>query len=287
MKTIDTLIPDIEALFDGHDCSDEKLDIFMDTLKAQIKRTFAGYKEQRGGTLRMSNIGKPCHRALWYDVRGFEAEPLSPSAKMKFLYGHIIEALIIYLAKEAGHEVQDEQMRVQLDGINGSIDCIIDGVLVDVKSASSYSYKKFKDGTLADNDPFGYLAQLSGYRAAVGAERAGFLAIDKTLGHMCLYEPESLPEPLSIIQATRASVNSEVAPERLSGASVPEGKGGNEKLSMTCSYCSYKQGCWKDANEGQGLRCFLYSTGPVWLTKVEKVPNVLEVKVGQENPAVQ
>ena len=48
------------------------------------------------------------------------------------------------------------------------------------------------------------------------------------------------------------------------------------KLSIGCSYCAYKVDCWSDANDGQGLRKFIYSKGPRWLTKVVSEPNVSE-----------
>jgi hypothetical protein len=53
-----------------------------------------------------------------------------------------------------------------------------------------------------------------------------------------------------------------------------EGQSGNRKLSTNCSYCDYKKECWP------GLRTFIYSKGPVYLTKVEREPggNVFEVK---------
>ena len=48
---------------------------------------------------------------------------------------------------------------------------------------------------------------------------------------------------------------------------------GNQKLGLNCSYCAFKKECWPD------LRTFLYAnTGPVYLTKVIKEPNVYEVK---------
>lgn len=278
MKTIDTLVTDIEALFNGHECSDELLDDFATKLKAQIKLSFKQYEEKRKGYLRMSNIGKPCHRFLWYETRDYEPEPLTAATKFKFMYGHILETLLIYLAKEAGHDVKDEQRKVELDGIKGSIDCIIDGVLVDVKSTSSRSFNKFKDGTLDSDDPFGYLAQIGGYKKATFLSEAGFLAVDKTLGHICLYMPEKLPEPTSLISKLREAVGSETAPERPEGATVPHDKSGNMKLSVGCSYCGYKTECYKDANDGNGLRTFLYSNGPVFLAEVKNEPRVQEVK---------
>lgn len=278
MKAIDTLVTDIEALFNGHECNDILLDDFVTTLRDQIKLSFKQYGEKRQGYLRMSNIGKPCHRQLWYECSPVEPEPLTASTKFKFLFGHIIEAVMIYLAKEAGHNVTDEQKKIELDGIKGSIDCKIDGVLVDVKSTSSRSFDKFKNGTLAQEDPFGYLGQIGGYAKSEGASTGAFLAVDKTLGHICLYFPESLPDPSEVISKAKAAVNSEVPPERIQGAVKADGKSGNECLSTTCSYCSYKTECFKDVNEGKGLRTFLYSTGPRFLSKVVREPDVLEVK---------
>ena len=56
-----------------------------------------------------------------------------------------------------------------------------------------------------------------------------------------------------------------------------DGESGNEKLDTNCSYCAFKEVCWSDANNGDGLRLFLYSNGPRWLTRVEKEPKVYEV----------
>jgi hypothetical protein len=61
----------------------------------------------------------------------------------------------------------------------------LDGVLVDFKSASSFSFKKFKDGSILNDDPFGYIAQLSSYSEADNNLNAGFVVIDKTTGELC------------------------------------------------------------------------------------------------------
>ena len=52
---------------------------------------------------------------------------------------------------------------------------------------------------------------------------------------------------------------------------VADGKSGNMKLPVGCSYCSYKHECYPK------LRTFIYSNGPKFLTEVGKVPSVLEV----------
>ena len=71
-----------------------------------------------------------------------------------------------------------------LEGIKGSMDCKIDGILCDVKSTSTYGFKKFKENRLEYDDPFGYIDQLSGYGQAEGADEAMFLAMDKQNGHL-------------------------------------------------------------------------------------------------------
>jgi hypothetical protein len=40
---------------------------------------------------------------------------------------------------------------------------VIDGVTVDVKSASKYGFEKFLKHNLREDDPFGYISQLSSY----------------------------------------------------------------------------------------------------------------------------
>src|SRR5690606_6702193 len=124
------------------------------------------------------------NRKLWYMMNTDVKQVNKPSDYIKFLFGHILEHLVLLLVREAGHVVEDEQKKVELEGVEGTIDCKIDGVLVDVKSASNHGIKKFKNDTLTHDDPFGYLGQISGYTKAVGDEEAAFLAINKENGEL-------------------------------------------------------------------------------------------------------
>ena len=58
-----------------------------------------------------------------------------------------------------------------------------------------------------------------------------------------------------------------------------DGSSGNRKLDVGCSYCAYKVDCWKDSNNGTGLRKFIYANGPRYLTQVAKKPDVPEVEL--------
>ena len=175
----------------------------------------------------------------------------------------------------------DEQKEVTLNGITGHIDCKIDGVTVDAKSASTYSFKKFRDASLLEegNDPFGYVAQMSGYIQAEGEKEGYFLVIDKTLGNICLLQVSKadMINANKRIKYMKEIVSSNEPPPRCY-PDIEDGKSGNRKLNVNCSYCKHKYYCWKDANDGDGLRTFLYSNGPRYLTRIERKPDVMEVE---------
>lgn len=228
----------------------------------------------------MSNVGTPCERKLWYSVNQPEkGEELPPSAKLKFLYGDCIELLLLFLAEASGHEVEGTQDEQEIEGIKGHRDAVIDGTIIDVKSASTFSFKKFEEGTLAQNDSFGYIDQLQSYLYAgqtddkvTDKDRAGFLVADKTLGHICLdlHERKNIPYD-KIYNHKKSVVNSDRLPDR-GFDSEADGASGNRKLGINCSYCDFKAECWPS------LRTFIYSNGPRFLTEVAREPNVPEAK---------
>ena len=239
------------------------------------------------GKLWASDLGKRCLRQHWYNFNKPESgEKLTGNTKFKFLYGNILEEAVLYYAEEAGHTVTNQQMVVEheLDGwtIRGRIDAIIDDTLVDVKSTSSYGYKRYKDGITIANDSFGYLHQLAFYKEFSGAatSNSGFIWIDKQNGHIHYTKANTPPKEELISRAKEiiSSVDKEELDVPRGYAAEPYGKSGNEALPISCSYCPYKDTCWRDSNGGQGLRGFVYNQGPVWFTKVVREPNVPEIK---------
>ena len=157
MKTIDTLVEDIYNLFEPSIINkisekdlEKHLKEFTKSVTNNIKIVLNEQpKKQR--KLSLSSIGKPT-RQLWYDKHSnSEARPLSPSTRIKFLYGHILEDLLILLSRVAGHTVTEEQKEVEVEGIKGHQDCKIDGILVDCKSASGYAFKKFANNKFFKN----------------------------------------------------------------------------------------------------------------------------------------
>ena len=277
--SINTLVEDIyRVIKEGIEIKEDQAQEFGNRMAELIKTRLAP-RQARAGTLRMSNLGKK-DRQLWYEVHSETREEFNANTLFKFLYGDILEELVLFLSEVAGHRVEGKQGQVVVDGIVGHRDAIIDGVLVDVKSASSYAFKKFKEGTLKDDDPFGYYTQLAGYVSDpdYDGDHGAFLAVDKQNGTLALLVvPDSdLPDIHSRITALKTVVKQDTPPERCFEPE-PMGKAGNMKLAAGCSYCPFKVECWKDANDGMGLRKFLYSTGPVWFTTVVDIPRVMEV----------
>ncbi len=279
IKNILTLIKDIQDVVEHED------GWFTETIAEGFTRQLGPSLIQSAGRrdevprLRLSQMGDRCPSALWHSIHSPSlSEALPASARIKYTYGHVIEALVIAMAKAAGHEVTGEQDAVYVDGIRGSRDCVIDGCVVDVKSASSMAYQKFKTGSIRMDDPFGYLAQLDGY--VVGSlddplvrvkDRGYLLAVDKTLGHMCLFEhrirPDFIKERIKYYKEIVALEH----PPKCECKTIPDGKSGNIKLDMKASYSPQKYLCFPN------LRTFIYASGPVYLTHVARKPDVMEV----------
>jgi hypothetical protein len=279
-----TIPEDIYRLLEDttdHEVSEENVEwageVFKNLLRTRLKAREVKKGEE---VLRFSSLGKQ-DRQLWYAANKPEtAEKMHGKQLFKFLYGDVLEVLLLFLTKESGHEVTHLQHKVEVDGVHGSMDAVIDGVPTDCKSASPYSFQKFANGSFVFDDPFGYIPQLSGYANAIEkTERGGFLVAEKVDGSICFAEVDEYtlkgnpPEPK--IAHQREVVNATTPPARCYD-DVPEGKSGNRKLSIGCSYCPFKDTCWADANAGQGLRKFFYSRGPVWLTNVQREPKVNE-----------
>jgi hypothetical protein len=262
-KKIETLVPDIYALLDQGKKEPDKAALFelgytvMEVVRKQLWFSTA----ERKPALRMSNLGKPCDRALWMDIKGdHEPEPLTPETRLKFLFGDLVEALVLYLAKEAGHSVEDQQKRIEVDGIVGHIDAVIDGHLVDVKSASSFAMKKFRNGTLPDDDAFGYISQISGYANAMGKKSGTFLAMDKSSGDLVTYTHKDLEDTSARIKHVKAMLESDTPPDR-PFKEVDDKQSGRKKLDINCSYCPHKQVCWAD----KGLDLKFRAGRPIFL----------------------
>ena len=283
MKTPELIVPDVYSLLENRDSplteaeQEKVIEEFGEECK-QFMRDAIGPPQDKSG-LRLSGIGKH-DRKLWQQYWGIRGEPLSGPTFLKFLYGHATEAMVLTLVKLAGHTVTEQQKVCKVEGVKGHQDCRIDGLLVDVKSASSYGFKKFKYNNLHEDDAFGYIPQIKAYAHEEGDTEYGWLAFDKQNGDLALLKYDET----DVNTRYHAEVNWDVAErvrtikKMLDGPlpelcfdDVPDGKSGNRKLATGCSYCEFKDTCWPS------LRKFSYSTGPRYLTVVKRDPRAQEI----------
>jgi len=273
MKSITSLVDDIYSVVGGtlpNATSNSTVSVDYD--KWFTPRDSAREKN----ILYFSEVGDPCPRKLWYKYNSPTiAEKPDGKLLLKFFYGDMLEELVLKVSESAGHIVEKQQERVIYDVgngwyVRGRIDAVIDNTVVDVKSVTKFSEEKFKKGLV--DDPFGYYQQLNGYAAALDMPTAGFLTIQKELGHVNYY-PIEVNKGLFAHQAESAvetvTSNIDSIPRLDPVAQSKTSK--NKKLCTSCSYCSFKSECWPE------MRTFLYSSGPEYLVDVVDVPRVMEI----------
>lgn len=274
MKTVDTLVEDIYKVVAGATAPATANNHVHVSYDKWFNTT---HKVREDKVLYFSEVGDPCPRKLWYKYNGAESsETLEGHTLLKFFYGDILEELVLNVAEDAGHSVTSKQDRVTYaakDGwiVRGKIDAIIDGVPVDVKSVTKYSEEKFKNGLV--DDPFGYYQQLNGYATTLNSNRAGFLTIQKELGHVNYYPIDVNPALFNMQVEHAIDIVSMPKPDEIKPFNpVPQSKTSkNTKLCTSCSYCQYKKNCFPK------LRTFLYSSGPEYLVDVVDTPRVTEI----------
>ncbi len=277
MSKINTVVKDVNKIFSQIgagkpvELPEKKVDILLSNLKEALSQWSTPREKSVG--LRMSNVGRP-NRQLWYDIKSNkDQEELSPAVIFRFLYGHIVEELLLFFVDLAGHKVEHQQAEVNVLGLKGHVDCLIDDVVIDIKSASDFSFRKFKDGKLSQDDPFGYLAQLAAYEHGFGKSGGGFLVANKSSGEICLYIPDELEVPNieSRLETVRTELKEDVPPRERCYPIIAKGKSGNMGLHNSCKWCRHKFQCNPD------LRVFKYSNTLEYLTEVEVLPSVEEI----------
>lgn len=181
--------------------------------------------------------------------------------------------MAIALAKAAGHEVTGEQDELSVLGIKGHRDCVLDGYIVDVKSCSKFMFEKLQKKTLQQDDPFGYLDQLDGYMVGSAdddlvrvKDKAFIWGVDKVLGKMVLYEHRLRKDNILARVASHKSIVASDVPPTCTCEEVSDGESGNMCLGVAASYSPFKWTCKPHT------RCFIYSGGPRFFTRVVKRP---------------
>lgn len=280
MKTPQLVVPDIYKMLEdsqndlSHGKMEEIIHDFGEACKEALRAAVTPQPERP--KLSLSAVGKPA-RKLWQAFWGIKAADLKGPTYIKFLYGHITECLVLALAQLAGHKVTEQQKVCEVEGVQGHQDCRLDGLLIDVKSASSYGFKKFKYNTLHLDDSWGYIPQLKAYAHQERDTQYGWLAMDKSTGELALLVYDETDKSARYAKAIDYDIAEKVREVKkiLEGPlpslcydDIPDGKSGNRKLQSGCAYCDFRETCWPQAV------AYGYSTGPKYLTVIAKDPRV-------------
>ena len=111
-KTLSTLVEDIYSLMKNRNVpkyvdQEAEIEKFGEAMKELMRKEFLpnnGYQNRKG--LRLSAIGRPA-RVQWYSFNKWFGEKIEPHTYIKFMYGHIIEEMLLFLVRMSGHKVTD------------------------------------------------------------------------------------------------------------------------------------------------------------------------------------
>jgi hypothetical protein len=237
---------------------DELLYEFRDEISYAITRQLFRKREEKA-SLRLSGIGK-CLRGQAYTMHGHKPNQPAPQAKMKFLYGDIVEALVVILAKHAGVLLSDEQKEVHLEDVMGHIDGIVlhDDIkyLFECKSMSEQSFKRFVQVGMSD-DPFGYVSQANSYAYALGLDHIVWVGVCKSTGKMHeeirKVDTDLAKRTIENIRRLKSCRNPTQfdrfpAKEETFGRKTKkngmDNRTGNILLDTGCGYCNHNRTCW-------------------------------------------
>jgi len=273
--------------------SDKLIEEFGEACKTAIKKQFTD-KRPNKFRVRASNVGRPLCQ-LQMEKNGAKGESQPYNAKMRNLFGDLIEATAVLVLKSSGVEVTNEQKSVRYDvsngtHIDGTFDVEIDNKIWDIKSASPFAFDhKFKNGfnALTKGDTFGYVEQGYVYAEAEKKKFGGWIAINKSTGEWAVTETpladdEHRAKALKKVKDNSDAIKKNLPFERCF-TDVEEmyrrKPTGNRVLGFECSYCPYKKDCWGDEiqhlpqQSSQGL-----NPKWVWYTKLNNPKQANENK---------
>ena len=240
------------------DISSTIVNEFGEACKQAFKKQFTDTRENKF-RIRMSSIGRPLCQ-LQMEKSGAEAEPMPYNAKMRNLFGDLIEASAVAIMKAAGIRIEDLQKEVKLklgkQTIKGTYDVKIQNKIWDIKSASPYSFDhKFgEDGgfdAILKQDTFGYVSQGYLYSNAEKTDFGGWIAINKSTGEWSIAETplsdsKYSKDAIELAQKNMEALESNAPFKRLfkdEEEFFNKKATGNRTLGLECRFCAYKKPC--------------------------------------------
>lgn len=226
---------------------------YMEDVLNAMKRQFFDEHEDRR-KLRLSSIGR-CLRMQAYNILGYEKlDQITPRLKTIFHLGDLIEANIICLANHAGAPITNQQDECSLEGIKGHIDGeYLDEdrgkrYLVEIKSMSDFSFKKFKTKEMSD-EGFGYVTQANSYAYSRGLDGIVWVAMNKNNGQLHEeirdVDKDLAEQTIDNIKGLKSCKDPNVFERYSVEDETWYGKPtGNKILSFQCSTCDFVNQCF-------------------------------------------
>jgi hypothetical protein len=262
------------------------LELFKNECEEALKKQMT--RKDEGFRIRMSGLGRPLCQLL-AERDGVEQE-IDYNSLLRFLFGDITEAIMMYILRESGINIVEAQKSVslELDGhtVNGTLDVIIEDELGerkvwDIKSASEWAFRyKYKQGydSMKESDLFGYLMQGHLYAEATGLLFGGWIVINKSSGEVLFVEaPEWQDEDRAFyLSEAREKIKALKDPSTKIKKYEPQSeihkkeKTGNKLLPKECSLCSFRSHCWPDAILYDKVTSSAKNPQKVWYTTLKK-----------------
>jgi len=177
------------------------------------------------------------------------------------MIGDAVECITNLILKVAEVNITGGKNLVEMDfgsvTIKGEDDIEIDHKIYDVKSCSPFAFdKKWSNGyeALKEDDPFGYIGQLTGYAQAQDKELGGWIVVNKSTGAMLAVDANvSASEKSYNMFAMKNTVEkiTSGAPLERQFDPVPDKFNrkptGLKRLPMACGFCDFTQACYPKA----------------------------------------
>ena len=266
---------------------DDLIEQFGEDCKDSLRKQLSS----RGGyRIRMSGLGRPlCQQKM--EKQGHTQE-VAYNDIMRFLMGDLVEAVAVFVMKAAGVTVVDTQRQCSLKlgdtDVKGTLDIILnDGQdkVWDVKSTSPWSFdNKFSNRggyeVIKEDDPFGYIMQGFLYSESQDMPFGGWIAINKSSGEWDFVEAPADQEEdrKRYIADARSRVESllkddkfKIPFEAIDESYTVKGEKiytGNKLMPKTCTFCSFKEHCWKKAEYHDKVTSKAKFPPKAWYTKI-------------------
>lgn len=158
---------------------------YSSALSQSFKRQFVDERQQEN-RLRVSSLGKyAVVQALQYFGVHESMENIRGAKADMFHVGDITEARLISLMKAYGLWVTHEQHEVTWNGVLGHMDCVVDGMVIDVKTCNDGNFKRYQKKL-----PQTYITQIGVYAEALQCINCGILLYNRNTCELALSVPD-------------------------------------------------------------------------------------------------